>query len=473
MVHKKDIIVLGGGVGGLVFTSVAAQLGRRVLLVEKNSKLGGDCLHTGCVPSKTLIRSAKVAHMIRQAKQFGLDATLGEVDLAAVHQRVSSVIDHIQHHDSPERFRKMGAEVIFGEARFIDAHTIKIKDDIYRAKFFVVATGSHAFIPPIDGIEKVDYLTNENIFKLSELPKRLAILGAGPIGFEMAQAYRRLGAEVDVIEMLPNSLPAIDRDTAMMLENVLSDEGVRFHFDAKVMSVRQQGDDKVIQYQQGGTDKTLTADALLVATGRAPNVDDFDLDKTGVKYSPRGIEVDKRLRTNIKHIFAVGDVIAHPLKFTHRAEYHAGIAIANILFRVPKRVDDKAFPTVVYCDPELASVGMTQAQAEAQGLKVSVETFPVSDIDRAQTDGAPTGQIKIIIHRNRLIGATICATHAGELIAELTLAIQNKMTLRQISDTVHAYPSLAQINRRVVNQYFGRSLFSDKVKRLVAWLRRW
>jgi len=472
--QQRDLLIIGGGPAGLVITSVAAQLGLKVTLIEKQEKLGGDCLHSGCVPSKTLIQSAKVAQTFRLAGQYGIEPINPEVDFAKVKRRVQSVINHIQQHDDPERFRDYGAEVLFGKAQFIDPHRVEINGETRFAKRIVLCMGSRAVIPPIPGLDQVNFLTNETIFKLDRLPSQLVVLGGGVIGVELAQAFARLGSKVTVIEMAKQLLPNHDSDLAECLLAQFKKTGIVAQLNTRVNRIEQRGDKiSVSCVDEQGQVLRFQADELLVAAGRMPNVDTINLADLGIEFNQHGVAVDKRLRTRQKHIYAAGDIVASPYKFTHVAEAHAGIVISNALFRFPKRLNEQAIPTVVYTDPEVATVGMTEKQAIEAEIDYHVERFDFADIDRALTDGHSTGFAKLILQKGKLLGASIIGPSAGELISEFTLALNAKLSLKQISDTIHAYPTLAQINRRVVNKTFTSTLFSERTKKFVMWLNRW
>ncbi|HHJ17146.1 MAG TPA: mercuric reductase [Gammaproteobacteria bacterium] len=465
---KRDLIIIGGGAGGLVVASVAARLGLRVTLIEKNAQLGGDCLHTGCVPSKTLIEAARVASLMRRAGEFGLDAVDPKVDLGRVMDHVHSVIGHIQQHDDPQRFRDYGCEVLFGAAEFTDAHTVSVNGQQLQGRRFVIATGSRPFVPPIDGLEEAGYLTNENLFSLRELPRRLLVLGGGPIGLEMAQAFARLGSAVTVVERLPQLLSQEDPQVADSLRQKLEAEGLFIHTSVSAEAVSVDSGVHTVQCSGG---LSLEAEQVLVAVGRRPNVESLGLDVAGVKTGPRGIEVDRRLRTSQKHIFACGDVCG-PWPFTHMAEYQAGIVISNAVFRFPKKTDYRVVPWVTYTDPELARVGLTEQQAREQGIEPRVLSFPFSGIDRALTGVETWGEARFVTHRGRILGASILGPHAGELIHEIALAMQTGAKIGAISATIHAYPTLAQVHRRTVNTFYGEKLFSARTRRLVHWINR-
>ncbi len=326
--NKRDLVIIGGGAGGLVVASVAAQLGLKVTLIEKEKKLGGDCLHYGCVPSKTLIQSAKVAALMRRGSEFGLPECNVDVDMTKVNAHVRSVIEHIQQHDDPDRFRDYGCEVLFGSVRFVDAHNVKINNEIIQSKRFVIATGSSAFVPPIDGLAQAGFLTNTEIFSLDTLPENLVVLGGGPIGLEIAQAFHRLGSRVSVVERLPQILPQEDPEVAAALQQKLTEEGIVFHTSVSAERIEKHGEKRTVYCSD---DSKLECDQLLVAVGRKPNVDALGLEAAGVAFTAKGIDVDRRMRTSQKHIYACGDVCG-PYPFTHMAEYQAGIVISNAIF---------------------------------------------------------------------------------------------------------------------------------------------
>ncbi|AGY92119.1 hypothetical protein SPICUR_05745 [Spiribacter curvatus] len=471
--HEYDLIIVGGGVGGLVTASVAGQLGLDVVLVERGPRLGGDCLHHGCIPSKSLIHSAAVAHAARDAGRLGIDARLGETDLGAVMDRVQSVIDEIQVHDDPTRFRDYGVDVRFGEAHFIDARTIRVKGQRLRARRFVIATGSRPRIPDIPGIETIPVLTNETLFAERSLPGHLAVVGGGPIGTEMAQAFSRLGSRVTLLEAGPQILPRDDAGLAASLAEHLRGEGVDLRLSTHV-SRAEPIDGGARLTLSGSADDTTALDVnrVLIAAGRRANTDSLNIEAAGLACGDDGrLSVDPRLRTSRHHIYAIGDC-AGPYPFTHMAEYQAGIVISNALFRLPQRVDYRAVPWVTYTDPELAHVGMSAADAKAAGIDCQCVDFPLAGVDRAIAQGATTGELKLVIRRGRIIGASLLAPHAGEIIHELALAIAARIPLRRLAGMVHAYPTLAQITKRAAGRHFATQLFSPGTRRLVRWINR-
>lgn len=465
MSRTRDLAVIGGGPGGLVIASVAAQLGLRVTLVEKSAQLGGDCLHSGCVPSKTLLQSARVAHLMRTAPHYGLPACTPEVDMQQIVDRIETVIAHLQQHDDPERFRGYGCEVLFGAARFSNPREIAVGEALIRARRFVIATGSRPRVPPIPGLEEAGYDTNESVFRRRELPRRLVVIGGGPIGVELAQAFARLGSRVTLVEKTGQLLANTDSDIAACLAGELESEGITLHLATDVLNARRDGDSRQLVLANGST---LECERLLVATGRRPDISGLGLDAAGVDHTPAGIRVDRRLRTSQRHIHAVGDVCG-PWQFTHMAEYQAGIVLANLLFRVPRKADYRVVPQVTYTDPEVAQVGLTESEAERRGLRYDIAHFPVDGIDRAITDGTGRGFIKLLIARGRVIGAGLIAPHAGELIHELALAMQVNAKVKEISGLIHAYPTYSQLHRRAINTRYSQQLYSRKA-RLLVWL---
>jgi dihydrolipoamide dehydrogenase len=465
---KQDVVVIGGGPGGLVIASVAGQLGLRVTLIEKSEHLGGDCLHSGCVPSKTLINTARLAHRMRHAAQVGLTDCDPEIDINRVLDRVDSVIAHIQQHDDPERFRRYGCDVRFGAARFLNPHEISVNEEVIRSKRFVIATGSQPVVPPIPGIAEVGYDTNETIFKRRELPPRLAVIGGGPVGIELAQAFARLGSRVTIVEAADRILPVADSEVSAVLRQVLEDEGIALQLSCQVENARRDGDSRQLFLNNGAS---VECERILVAAGRRPAVFGLGLDEAGVEHNAKAVVVDARLRTSQRHIYAVGDVCG-PYQFTHMAEYQAGIVLASLLFRVPRKVDYRVIPSVIYTDPEAAQVGLTEQEAQAQGIRYEIARFPINEIDRAITDGNDEGFIKILIARGRVAGASLVGAHAGELIHELALAMQVKAKAGDISRLIHAYPTLSQIHRRAINASYAPRLYSGKARLLARLINR-
>ncbi|MEA3548351.1 MAG: FAD-dependent oxidoreductase [Thermodesulfobacteriota bacterium] len=465
--YDFDLGVIGGGAAGLTVTAGAAQLGAKTLLVEKEESLGGDCLHFGCVPSKTLIRSAKVYHLMKRAPDFGLPPVApGPVDFSKVAQRISSVISVIQKHDSVERFCGLGARVEFGSPRFIDEHSIRLNNKIWSARSWVIATGSSPASPPVPGLDQVDYLTNKDLFSLDSLPESMVIFGAGPIAIEMAQSFNRLGTKVTVLQRSGQILSKEDKDMADRVMQVMSDEGVTFLLGVTVASVKDLGREKeVVVQDKGGKYQTVKAEKLLVAMGRAPNVQDLGLEEIDIELSRRGIVVDSRLRTRHHHIYAAGDVNG-VFQFTHAAGYEGSIVVSNAIFHLPRKVNYTLMPWCTYSDPELASIGMNEKAASKAGISYTVWSEDLKDNDRFLAEGGRTGKIKMILdEKDHPIGVQILGPHGGELLSEWVATLNGKMKLSVLAGAVHPYPTLSEVNKRVVGSFFSPKIFSSTVKK--------
>ncbi|MDD1622488.1 MAG: mercuric reductase [Methylococcaceae bacterium] len=469
---EYDLCIIGGGAAGLVVAAGAATLGAKVVLVEKNA-LGGDCLHYGCVPSKALIHSAKVAHTLRDAERFGIPAQAPAIDLPTVMQRVQSVIRQIEPNDSPERFAELGVELIFGAGQFTAPDAFSVDGRELRAKNFVIATGTRPAIPPLPGLDQIPYLTNETLFSVQEQIPHLLILGGGPIGCEMAQALARLGSRVTVFDLAQGLLPREDEDISAVVAERFKQEGIALHLGIKVIKVdRQDGEIGVLLEHPQRGQYWLSGSHLLIAAGRKPNLEGLGLDKAGVELNNSRLVIDARLRTGNKNIYACGDV-AGPYLFTHMAEHQAGVVLRNALFHWPSKAQTNNIPWCTYTDPELARVGLSESEALQQGIQHQIYRFPFADIDRAVTEGATEGLAKIITTpRGKLLGACIVGPHAGELIAEYGLAIAKGMKAADLSNTIHIYPTLAQINRRVADQRLKEALTPCRklwLKRIFGW----
>ncbi|HXW26477.1 MAG TPA: FAD-dependent oxidoreductase [Xanthobacteraceae bacterium] len=465
-----DICVIGAGSGGLSVAAAAAAFGVPVVLIEKG-KMGGDCLNFGCVPSKALLAAAKHAQATRAGAPFGVAAQRPGIDFAKVHAHVHGVIAAIAPNDSKERFTALGVRVIAGAARFKDKQTVAVGDGIeVKARRFVIATGSTPAAPPIPGLEEVAYLTNETIFDLTACPEHMVVIGAGSVGLEMAQAFRRLGANVTVLEAAV-PLAADDPECVAIVLDRLEREGIAIRAGVEVVRVEPGARPRVVVATPDG-EEAIEASHLLVATGRRPNVDGLDLAAARIKSAPRGIVVNKRLRTSNKRVYAVGDV-AGALQFTHVANYHAGLVIRNALFRLRARVDNNVIPWVTFTDPELAQVGITEAQATRRRRRIRVLRWPYHENDRAQAERATHGHIKVITtKRGRILGATIVGAQAGELITPWTLAVAQRLNIRAFAGLIVPYPTLAEIGKRAAMSYFAGGLTSPLVRRIIAWLRR-
>ena len=457
-----DIVVIGGGAGGLVVAAGGAALGAKIALVERD-RLGGDCLWHGCVPSKALIASARIAHQMRHAGHWAIGGSLPEVDLPRVMERVREVIRGIEPHDSPERFRGLGVDVVLGEGRFIDRDTFEAEGRKLRARHFVIATGSKPSIPALPGLDSTRWLTNETLFDLREAVPHLLVLGAGPVGCEIAQAFRRLGSRVSLVDSAAGVLMREDRDLAAVIEARLRNEGVDLHLGRDVRRVSTHGGTIALELEG----EPVNGTHLLLATGRHAVTEGLGLDAAGVVVEKGRIR-HQDLRTGNPRIWVIGDA-AGGAQFTHLAEHHAGIVLRRTLFRMAWARPSQVVPAATYTDPELARVGVSEAEAIAQRLDHRVYRFAVAEIDRARTDGEQDGFAKLVTdRRGRLLGAGIVAAHAGELIAECALAINQRLGAGAISGSIHAYPTLSLLTRRAADQRAKEALTPGKRR----WLQR-
>lgn len=466
--YDYDIGIIGAGAAGLTVASGSAQLGARTLLVEKDDKLGGDCLHYGCVPSKTLIHTAHVYQQLKTAARFGLpQPDLLPVDFSRVAARIRAVIETIQVHDSVERFCGLGADVEFGDARFVDEHAITFGGKDISARTWVVATGSSPGIPPLPGLDNTPHITNKQIFSLKKLPDSMIVLGAGPIAVEMAQAFNRLGSRVEVVQRSDQILSKEDADMAAVVMDAMTAEGVVFHLGAKVIEVREAGGLREVEFELANHDrKTVRGETLLVAMGRTPNTAGLNLPGVGVDVTKRGIPVDARLRTSHKHIFAAGDVTGRH-QFTHAAGYEGGIVVSNAIFHLPRKADYTHLPWCTYTWPELASIGLNERAAKAAGREVQILYESFAGNDRALAEGETRGRLKLVLDRGRPVGVQIVGPHAGELINEW-VAVQNAgVRLSTLAGAIHPYPTLGEINKRVAGSVLGPKIFSDRTRRLL------
>ena len=464
-----DICIIGAGSGGLSLSAGAAQLGQKVVLIERH-KMGGDCLNYGCVPSKALIAAAHHAHAVRRAPDFGVDAGEPKADFPRVMRHVHGVIAAIEPNDSVERFEKLGVRVIKASARFTSVHEVEAGGHTIRARYFVIATGSSPLKPPIPGLAETPYFTNETVFENTVLPEHLIVIGGGPIGLELAQAHRRLGAKVTVLEAL-KILPKDDQEAAAVVREQLIKDGVAIHEGAKVTAVAKANGGVAVTIARDGRNEVINGSHLLMAAGRTPNVDGLNLEAAGVKYSRKGVEVDVGLRTSNPRVYAIGDV-AGGLQFTHVAGYHAGILVRRLLFKVPANANTSAIPWCTYTDPELSHVGLTEAQAKEKGLRVSVARWPLHENDRAQAERDTHGFAKVVVARGRVVGATIVAPHAGDLILPWVMAVGQKMKLSAMAGVVAPYPTLSEVSKRAAGAYFTPTLFSPRTRGVIKALSR-
>ncbi len=483
---RYNLVVIGAGTAGLVTAAVAAGIGAKVALVERHL-MGGDCLNVGCVPSKGIIRAARVWASARDGEAFGLTFPGGiERDFGAAMARMRRLRAGISHVDSAERFKGLGVDVFIGEGRFSGRDTVRVGDATLPFARAAICTGARAAAPPIPGLTDAGYLTNETVFCLTELPPRLAVIGAGPIGCELAQAFARFGSEVTLFERTPHILPREDPDAAAVVQARMAHDGVRLAFDASVDGVeavsadRPGGGGKRIRHTVGGESREVVVDEILVGVGRAPNVEGLGLDEAGVSYDRTGVQVDARLRTSNRRIYAAGD-ICFPFKFTHTADAMAQIVIQNALFPHPfglgtASTESLNIPWCTYTEPEIAHVGMYEADARKKGIEVETFTQPLADVDRAVLDGEDAGFARVHVRKgtDRILGATIVAADAGNLITEVTVAMKAGAGLGTIGSAIHPYPTQAEALRKAANQ-MRKARFSARQRailtRMFAWRR--
>ena len=465
---RADVLVIGAGSGGLSVAAGASQMGARVVLLEGH-KMGGDCLNYGCVPSKALLASGKRAYGHAHSADFGVASTAPQIDYGAVKDHVKSVIAQIAPVDSQERFEGFGVQVIRAFGRFVSHREVQAGDTIITARRIVIATGSSPFVPPIDGIQDVPYLTNETLWDLRERPKHLLIIGGGPIGMEMAQAHIRLGCKVTVIEGA-RALGRDDPEMAAVVLNSLRDEGVDIVENAQAARIAGSQGQITVHTKDG---RRFDGSHLLVAVGRKPNTDRLNLEAAGIETTRTGIEVDAGMRSSNRRVYVVGDA-AGGLQFTHVAGYHAGVIIRSMLFGLPSKAKMAHIPRATYTDPELAQVGMTQAQARKQyGVSLDIVRFPYEHNDRAIAERKTRGLIKVMVHKGRPVGVSIVGHQAGELITLWSLALTNRMKMSQIAAMVAPYPTIGEVNKRAAGAYFAPRLFeSNMVKRVVRLVQR-
>jgi pyruvate/2-oxoglutarate dehydrogenase complex dihydrolipoamide dehydrogenase (E3) component len=463
-----DLCVIGGGAGGLAVAAGAAQMGAKVILVERGA-MGGDCLNFGCVPSKSLLAAAKLAQVWEHGRELGIDYLPPAIDFAAVAASVARVIERLAPHDSVERFEGLGVTVFQAEARFTGPRSVHADGREIRARRFVIATGSAPIVPPIPGLDHVPFLTSETVFANRVQPRHLIVIGGGAVGIELAQAHRRLGAEVTVIDA-GSLLPRDDPEMVTPLAEWLGDEGIMLRPSSPIAAVEQDGADIEVRLESG---EHITGSHLLVAAGRRPNLAALNLPAAGIEATTQGVTVDARLRTSNRRVFAIGDAAGGP-QFTHVALYHAGIVIRNALFRLPARVDYRALPWVTYTDPELAQVGMTEALArDAHGDEIRVLRWKFADNDRAHTERNTAGSVKIVTRANgRILGATILGAAAGEQITTWALAISHRLKIGAMANLILPYPTRGEAGQRAAGGFYTPTLFSARTRRLIRLLAR-
>ena len=471
---RYNLVVVGAGTAGLVTAAGAAGLGAKVALIER-SLMGGDCLNVGCVPSKGVISAARAAAAVRNAHEFGVNVPTGvQVDFSTAMQRMRRLRARISPNDSAQRFRDLGVDVFFGDARFINSDTIEVEGAKLNFKRAVIATGARPSAPPIPGLDAVEYLTNETLFSLTELPRRLGIIGAGPIGCEMAQSFARFGSKVLLVETEHGILPREDRDAAEILQREMLNDGVKLLCCGRNLAIRNN-DGIRLTVESHGTKYDEPIDKLLVSVGRVPNVETLNLEAVGVAYHKKGITVNERMQTTNPMIYAAGDVCS-PYQFTHAADFMARIVIQNSLFKGRKKSTSLIIPWCTYTSPEIAHVGLYEHEAKEKGLEVDTYVQTFHDVDRAILDGEDKGFVKVHVKKgtDQIVGATIVASHAGDLISEITLAMTHGLGLGKIGSTIHPYPTQAEAIRKLGDQFsrtrltpFVKSLF----KKWLAWTR--
>jgi pyruvate/2-oxoglutarate dehydrogenase complex dihydrolipoamide dehydrogenase (E3) component len=467
---RADICVIGAGSAGLSVAAGASQMGAKTVLIER-AEMGGDCLNYGCVPSKSLLAAAKAAAARDLAARMGVVYDPPRIDFPAVRDHVRGVIAGIAPHDSQARFEGLGVTVLRSQARFVGRGEVEAGGTRIRARRFVIATGSQPVVPPLPGLDQIDYLTNETVFELGEAPAHLIVVGGGPIGCELSQAFRRLGSEVTIVE-LAGILPNDDPELVELVRTRLRAEGVQLRERARAVAVRRDGGGLALEIERDGGRESLTGDRLLLAVGRRPVVEGLDLEAAGVDYDRKGIKVDRRLRSSNRKVFAVGDV-AGAFQFTHVAGYHAGVILKNALFRLPAKVDYRAMPWVTYTDPELAHVGLTEASAKERHGDIRILRWPFAENDRARCERQVDGLVKVVtMPGGRILGASIVGPHAGELIHSWVLAMSRKLGIGAMAQMIAPYPTLGEVSKRAAGTFYTAKLFGDRTRWLVRLLAK-
>lgn len=469
-----DAIVIGGGAAGLTASGIAANLGAKTMMIESHL-LGGDCTWTGCVPSKVILKAGKIAHQIKTASTYGLIDSEPEINFQNVIKHVHKVREEVyEDADRPEIFEEMGIEVVFGKGVFKDKHTIEIKlhDGTTRTvtgKYFFIATGARAAVPPIEGLDSVEYLTNESLFEIDQLPEELMIIGGGPIGVEMSQAFANLGSKPVIIDMADQIMQNDDAELVQILMDELKNQGVSFELGSSIKKISRNGDKIQVHIEQSGKARIIEGSHLLMATGRRPNIEELNLESAGISYTKKGITVNNSCQTNVSHIYAIGDVSGR-YQFTHMSEHMAKVATTKALLKLPMSLDTKHVPWATYTEPELAHVGAKEDELISKGTKFETYRFPYSKIDRAITEGQTTGLIKIYASKltGKIYGASVVGAHAAEMISEYALAMKNGVTLRKLADTIHPYPSWVLGARRAADQWYIKNQSEGTVK----WIKR-
>jgi len=470
--YDYDMIIIGGGAAGLTVAAGAAQLGAKTALIEKE-KLGGDCLHYGCVPSKTLIKAAKVYHYARHLELFGLPpADVPPCHLKSVMDHVGKVIDQVAVHDSVERFQGMGVDVVFGGAEFVSDHEVRVNGKFLSGSRFTIATGSSPMVFPIEGLNEAGFITNVEVFSLEELPQRLVVLGAGPIGAELAHAFCRLGSKVTLADMLENPLSFEDLDMAEVVIQQMVRDGISLRMGQKAKKVYKEGSGKVMVFEdKEGRQEAIACDEILVATGRKANVKGLHLEAAGVDYTKKGIETDLHMQTNQKHIYAAGDVNGK-FPFTHMAGAEGFMIVRHAIMHIPGKMDYNLAPWVTFTDPEIASVGYNEQRAKNDDVAYDIHVEVFEEVDRALAEREYSGKMKILTEADsdKIIGVQIVGLHAGELIGSSVMAVNKGMKLSDLAAQIFAYPTLSEIHKKSAGKYYAQKIFSPKVRSILKLL---
>ena len=470
--HDYDMIIIGGGAAGLTVAAGAAQLGAKTALIEKE-KLGGDCLHYGCVPSKTLIKAAKVYHYAKNLKAFGLpEVTVPPCNIKSVMDHVREVIDQVAVHDSVERFQGLGVEVIFGSAEFVSDHEVKVNGKTLSASRFTIATGSRSMVIPIEGLQETGFITNVETFSLENLPSRLVVLGAGPIGSELAHALARLGSKVTLVDVLEYPLSFEDHDMAEVVIKQIVNDGISLRMSSKAKKAYKEGNQKILLIEdKNGSEEAIQCDEILLATGRRPNVEGLNLEAAGVEYTNKGIETNLRMQTSQKHISAAGDVNGK-FPFTHIAGAEGSIIVRNAIMHIPGKINYNMTPWVIFTDPEIASIGYNEKRAKEDNIDYDIHVEEFVEVDRALAESEYQGKIKILTEAgsDKIIGVQIVGLHAGEVIGASVLAVNKHMKLSDLATQIFAYPTLSEIHKKSAGKYYAQKVFSPKVRTILKFI---
>jgi len=470
--YDYDMIIIGGGAAGLTVAAGAAQLGAKTALIEKD-RLGGDCLYYGCVPSKTLIKAAKIYHYAKNLEAFGLpQVEIPPCSLKSVMDHVKKVIDQVAVHDSVERFQGLGVDVIFGSPEFVSDHEVRINGKTLSGSRFTISTGSSPMVFPIEGLQQTGFITNVEVFSLQEQPNRLTVLGAGPIGAELAHAFARLGSKVTLIDILETPLSFEDEDMAEVVIKQMVADGISLRMSSKAKKAFMDGNQKVLAIENNeGKEEEIPCDEILLATGRRPNVEGLNLESAGVSYTKKGIETDLHMQTSQKHIYAAGDVNGK-FPFTHIAGAEGSTIVRNAIMHIPGKINYKMTPWVIFTDPEVASVGYNEKRARQEGVEYDIHVESYEEVDRALAESEYHGRIKILTEAGspKIIGVQIVGLHAGELIGPSVLALNKGMKLSDLATPIFAYPTLSEIHKKSAGKYYAQRVFSPRVKSILKFI---